>query len=119
MRIGELATRAGVSTRALRYYEERGLLESERSSAGQRQYAEEAVERVQLIQQLFAANLSSRTIAGLMPCVDGDLSPAEAQARLTRERDQIDAQIAELTAARGRLTAVIALCAKEYGRPVT
>ena len=36
MRIGEVAERAGVSTRALRYYEEQGLLESDRTSSGQR-----------------------------------------------------------------------------------
>lgn len=54
MRIGEVAERAGVSTRALRYYEEQGLLESDRTSSGQRSYAEAAVERVQLIQQFLS-----------------------------------------------------------------
>lgn len=110
MRIGELAGRAGVSTRALRYYEERGLLDSFRSPAGQRYYGEPAVERVQLIQQLFAANLSSQTIAELIPCMGGGITPAEAQNRLTRERDHIDAQIEGLTMARSRLDAVIAAC---------
>lgn len=110
MRIGELATRSGVSTRALRYYEERGLLHAFRSPAGQRYYGEPAVERVQLIQQLFAANLSSQTIADLMPCMDGAITPAQAQDRLTRERDHIDAQIESLTMARSRLDAVIAAC---------
>jgi DNA-binding transcriptional MerR regulator len=115
MRIGELATRAGVSTRALRYYEERGLLHSYRSPAGQRHYGEPAVERVQLIQQLFAANLSSQTIADLMPCMDGDITPAEAQDRLTRERDHIDAEIENLTMARSRLDAVITACKTSQG----
>lgn len=55
MRIGELAARAGVSVRALRYYEEQNLLASVRSPSGQRQYPYSAVDRVELIQQLYAA----------------------------------------------------------------
>ncbi|ANS63134.1 transcriptional regulator, MerR family [Streptomyces lincolnensis] len=52
MRIGEVAEQAGVSVRALRYYEEQGLLGSMRTSGRQRQYADGAVERVRMIQQL-------------------------------------------------------------------
>ena len=108
MRIGELAERAGVSVRALRYYEEQGLLTAERSGSGQRHYAEPAVDRVQLIQHLYAAGLTSRTIADLMPCVDAKVSTPESRARLASERDRIDDQIAQLTLARDRLDAVIA-----------
>ena len=107
MRIGDLAVRTGVSVRALRYYEEHGLLAAQRTPAGQRRYSEPAVERVRLIQHLYAANLSSRTIAELLPCVDAKLSTPESRARLAAERDRIDAQIAELTAARERLNEVI------------
>jgi len=39
VRIGELAERTGVSVRSLRYYETKGLLGSERTSGGQREYA--------------------------------------------------------------------------------
>ncbi|MFV2021757.1 MerR family transcriptional regulator [Micromonospora sp. LOL_023] len=106
-RIGDLAARAGVSTRALRYYEEQGLLAAQRSPAGQRHYPESAVDRVKLIQMLYAANLSSRTIADLMPCVDAKVNTPQSRARLAAERDRIDAQIAELIAARRRLDEVI------------
>jgi len=109
MRIGELAAKAGVSVRALRYYEEQGLLISARSPSGQRHYADKAVERVQLIQTLYAAGLSSKTIADLLPCVDANESTPESRARLAAERDRIDAQIAELTRTRDKLDAVIAL----------
>ena len=109
MRIGELAAKAAVSVRALRYYEEQGLLHSTRSPSGQRRYADRAVDRVQLIQTLYAAGLSSRTIAELLPCVDAKESTPESRARLAAERDRIDAQIAELTRTRDRLDDVIAL----------
>lgn len=107
MRIGELARGTGVSVRSLRYYEEQGLLTAERSASGQRHYPDRAVERVRLVQQLYQAGLSSRTIAELMPCVDANESTPESRARLAAERDRIDAQIRELTETRDRLDAVI------------
>lgn len=109
MRIGELAAKAGVSVRALRYYEEQSLLASTRSASGQRHYADTAVDRVQLIQMLYAAGLSSRTIADLLPCVDAKVSTPESRSRLAAERDRIDAQIVELTRTRDKLDAVIAM----------
>jgi DNA-binding transcriptional MerR regulator len=109
MRIGELATQAGVSVRALRYYEEQGLLESRRSDSGQRRYPQAAAERVRLIQMLYAAGLSSRTIADLLPCVEAKVNTPESRARLASERDRIEAQIASLTQTLDRLNAVIEL----------
>ncbi|RYJ31506.1 MerR-family transcriptional regulator [Streptomyces sp. L-9-10] len=108
MRIGELATRTGASVRALRYYEEQNLLTSERSPGGQRQYPESAVDRIQLIQQLYAAGLSSKVIVELMPCVvDGNATP-ELLDRLAVERDRIDGHITDLVSTRSRLDSVIA-----------
>lgn len=108
MRIGELAARARVSVRALRYYEEQGLLSAARSASGQRHYPESAVGRVRLIQQMYAAGLPSRTIVQLMPCVDtGSATPAMMELLLA-ERDRIERQIGELADARDRLDVVIA-----------
>ena len=107
MRIGDLATRTRVSVRALRYYEEQGLLAPTRSESGQRLYANTAINRVRLIQQLYGAGLSSKTIAELLPCVDAKVSTPESRERLTAERDRINAQIAELMDARDRLNDII------------
>lgn len=107
MRIGDVAHRAGVSTRALRYYEEQGLLTSERTSSRQRIYAESAVERVQLIQQFFTAGLPSRTIAQLLPCVDSGHGSPETFEMLESERNRITAAIADLAAARDALDRLI------------
>jgi DNA-binding transcriptional MerR regulator len=107
MRVGELAARTGVSVRALRYYEEQNLLSAERSSSGQRHYPDSAVDRVQLIQQLYAAGLSSKTIAELLPCViDGRATPALLE-RLATERGHVDQRITDLLHARDRLDSVI------------
>ncbi|WP_030490303.1 MerR family transcriptional regulator [Micromonospora chokoriensis] len=108
MRIGELATKTGVSVRALRYYEEQDLLTAARSSGGQRHYLDSAVDRVHLIQMLYAAGLSSRTILDLLPCVDAKVNTPQSRAMLRAERDRIDQQITQLRQARERLDAVIA-----------
>ncbi|WP_406186086.1 MerR family transcriptional regulator [Streptomyces sp. NBC_01006] len=110
MRIGELATRAGVSVRSVRYYEEQGLLTSTRSTSGQRHYTDGEVERVTFIQRLYAAGLSSRTIAELLPCVD---APSEetsdaALARMAQERDRLSGHIADLIRTRDALDGLMA-----------
>jgi DNA-binding transcriptional MerR regulator len=111
MRIGELAARTGVSVRALRYYEEQNLLAAQRSPSGQRHYADGAVDRVMLIQRLYAAGLSSRSILELLPCVvDGEATP-ELLDRLAVERDRIDRQISDLSGTRDRLDTVISAAA--------
>jgi MerR family transcriptional regulator, repressor of the yfmOP operon len=54
-RIGEVAAQAGVSTRTLRYYEERGLLDpAGHSVGGSRRYSEAEVARVARIRELQA-----------------------------------------------------------------
>ncbi|WP_405592734.1 MerR family transcriptional regulator [Streptomyces sp. NBC_01190] len=109
MRIGELAQRAGVSVRSVRYYEQQGLLTSTRSPSGQRHYTESEVERVGFIQRLYAAGLSSRTIADVLPCVE---APSEANSdyaleRMARERDRLTAHIADLVRTRDALDGLI------------
>ncbi|MCQ8191117.1 MerR family transcriptional regulator [Streptomyces rugosispiralis] len=115
MRIGELATRTGVSVRALRYYEEQGLLTSERSPSGQRRYADSAVDRVLWIQCLYAAGLSSRTIREFLPCTYASVATPADIARLTAERDRINAQMADLATTRDRLDAIIAAASGTAG----
>ena len=47
--IGEVARRAGVATSALRFYEERGLIHSERAGSGHRRYQRAVIRRVAFI----------------------------------------------------------------------
>ncbi len=47
--IGELARRCGVATSALRFYEEKGLIHSERADSGHRRYARAVIRRVAFI----------------------------------------------------------------------
>ncbi|MCI3240650.1 MerR family transcriptional regulator [Streptomyces spinosisporus] len=109
IRIGEVARAAGVSARAVRYYEQQGLLISERSPSGQRLYRQDAVTLVRFFQQMYAAGLTSRRIAELLPCWDSGHTDAEQRAMLRAERDRIQAKVDDLQAALDRLDEVIAI----------
>ncbi|MFD7663579.1 MerR family transcriptional regulator [Streptomyces sp. NPDC059788] len=114
MRIGELATRAGVSVRALRYYEEQNLLTSERSPSGQRHYPDHAVDRVRALQQLYAAGLSSKSILAMLPCMSTGVATPELLAWLSEERERIDRQIGDLVGTRDRLDEIIAASTESW-----
>lgn len=107
IRIGEVARQAGVSVRAVRYYEQQGLLTAERSPSGQRLYLQNAVDRVRFFQQMYAAGLSSRNIAKLLPCMNSGRTDADQRAMLRTERDRIQAKLADLQTAMSRLDALI------------
>lgn len=107
MRIGELAERAGVSVRALRYYEEQGLLRSTRTPAGQRVYDDSAVERVRLYQRFYAAGLTSAHIARLLPCIESGHTDAQQRAMLHEQRSRIQLRIDELADVISRLDEMI------------
>ncbi|MFB6554644.1 MerR family transcriptional regulator [Streptomyces sp. NPDC056405] len=108
IRIGEVARGAGVSVRAVRYYEQQGLLVPERSPSGQRLYRQDAIPLVRFFQQMFAAGLTSRRITELLPCWDSGQTDAEQRAMLRAERDRIQAKVDDLQAALERLDEVIA-----------
>lgn len=105
--IGAVAHAAGVSPRAVRYYEQQGLLASERSSGGQRRFPESAIERVTFIQQLIQAGLSSATIRDFLPCMDSRVATAKTIQRLEEERNRIQMRAEDLTRMGKRLDRLI------------
>lgn len=109
-----------MSDRSLRYYEAQGLLASERTPGGQRDFGEWAVDRVIRIQALYAAGLTSKKIARLLPCMrDTDGAPSEiATPRLVEElhaeRERIDRTIADLIRSRDVLDEVISVATSSF-----
>ena len=66
LKVGELAERTSKTVRALRLYEERGLLTpAERSQGGFRLYSEQSIERVSLIDRLQSVGMSLNEISDL------------------------------------------------------
>lgn len=116
MRIGELARRTGASERALRYYEEQGLLSPARLPNGYRDYDERCAVTVRRIRILLSAGLGTAAVAEILPCVVDDTvvlsgTCPELREGLAAERRRIDAAIADLTAARDILDSLV-------GRPL-
>jgi DNA-binding transcriptional MerR regulator len=119
MRIGELARSSGVSVRSLRYYEEQGLITSERSPRGQRHFQEQDVERVLFLQRLYGAGLSSRTILELLPCVDSPSfdNSRSALERMAQEREKLSSHISDLINTRDALDEAMARARRAQPAP--
>ncbi|MEZ0091124.1 MerR family transcriptional regulator [Streptacidiphilus sp. EB129] len=99
--IGELAERAGVSVKAVRFYSDQGLLpEADRSSGGHRRYAPEALERLRLIRSLRALDVPLPQIARVVADGLGENGLGDIVAR------QLDSLGAELDALRWREAAL-------------
>lgn len=107
MRIGELAARAGASTRALRYYEARGLLRADRGANGYRAYDETELRVVREIRSLLEVGLDLDDTRPFVACLragheTGDVCP-DSVAVLRRKLAELDGCLARLTAIRARL----------------
>jgi DNA-binding transcriptional MerR regulator len=108
MRIGELSRATGASPRALRYYEQQGLLTSERRANGYRDYGPEAPGTVLRIRALLAAGLPTEAIRDLLPC-EGPAGPQPEACpalleRIRELRDDAATRAAELSRTSASLT---------------
>jgi DNA-binding transcriptional MerR regulator len=109
MRIGELARRAGASARSLRYYEEQGLLRSDRDANGWRDYDEAEVRFVLEIRSLLAGGFGLDEIRPLLDCLRSGtsvrLACPDAAAVYGRKLAELDAAIADLSVLRDQVAA--------------
>ncbi|WP_413809896.1 MerR family transcriptional regulator [Streptomyces sp. OE57] len=74
MQIGELSERTGVSRRSIRYYEQKGLLQAQRSDKGWREYDHLAINRVLNVRELLKSGLTVEDIQRVAPCLDMDVT---------------------------------------------
>lgn len=107
--IGELATRSGVATSALRYYERRGLIAASRTTGNQRRYVRSTLRRVAFVQAAQQVGLSLEQVATALATLPAERTPTKADwSRLSADwRGLLDARIAELEALRDDLTGCI------------
>ena len=99
--IGELARATGVSTSALRYWEELGLLPAPARVSGQRRYPASAVGLVGLILVLHDVGFTLRELRSLVAARADD--PATWRELYRRKLAELDEQIARAQAARTAL----------------
>lgn len=113
MRIGELAERAGTSTRALRYYESRGLLPARRAGNGYRTYDEDDLRLIQQIRTLQDFGFDLEETRPFVECLRaghpaGDSCPASL--------DVYRGKLAELDELIGRLGSIRAQVGEQLVR---
>ena len=103
--IGHLSERSGVAHSALRYYEDQGLLTSDRTAGGQRRYHRDTLRRVAFIRVAQQVGLSLEEIADALDSLPSGRTPtAKDWERLSASwRPRLDAQIDLLTRLRDRL----------------
>jgi MerR family redox-sensitive transcriptional activator SoxR len=96
--IGEVARRSGVAASALRFYEERGLIASERAGSGHRRYPRPVLRRIAFIVFAQRVGLSLEEIGAELDKLPADRAPTRADwARLSSGWGaRIDERIAEL-----------------------
>ena len=100
MRIGELAERAGTTTRALRFYESQGLLSARRASNGYRDYDESDFRMLREILSLQAIGLSLEETKPFVECLrsghDRGDSCTDSIAMYRRKLAELDAGLERL-----------------------
>jgi len=105
MRIGELASQAGISTKAIRYYEQVGILTPPaRTAAGHRTYDQTALGRLGFVRAAQALGLTLGEIRQVIAFRDDGTAPcAHVTGLLQRRVGELGARIAELQQLRGDL----------------
>ena len=116
--IGEVSRRSGVAASALRFYEDKGLIKSERIGSGQRRYVRAVLRRIAFI--VFAQRIGmtlDEVSAELAKLPEGRVPEGSDWARLSAGwTARIDARIAELERLREGLTGCIGCGCLSMGR---
>lgn len=107
--IGEVAKRSGVAASALRFYEERGLIQSERAGSGHRRYPRPVLRRIAFIVFAQKIGLTLEEIGVELEKLPPDRAPTRKDwSRLSASwSGRIDQQIAELERLKAGLTECI------------
>lgn len=106
MRIGELASRAGLAPSAVRYYEQLGLLPAPgRTASGYRSYADDTVDRIGFIRSAQAVGLTLAEVGQVLGVRDAGEAPCRVVTELIDRRYvEVRGRIAELQSLERELT---------------
>lgn len=105
MRIGEVAARTGVSVDALRFYEKKQLIKTQRTANGYRSYPEQTLQLVGYIKLAQQLGFSLAEIGENLPLLwNSDSASTDVLARLFAEKIALlDQRIAQMNALRSLL----------------
>ena len=108
MRIGEIAGRAGVPAKTIRFWEDQHpLLPPARIPAGYRDYGPAIIERLAFIRHAQAAGLTLEHIRQVLDIRDGGQPPcAHVTGLIAARLGEVEARLAELARTRAQLAAL-------------
>lgn len=115
MRIGEVADRAGVPAKTIRFWEDQRLLAPpDRTPAGYRDYDPAVLDRLAFIRHAQAAGLTLEAIRQVLEIRDGGQPPCVHVTSLVAQRmAEVEARLAELTCTRDQLVVLAARAAEQ------
>jgi len=107
--IGETASRSGVAASALRFYESRGLIRSERTAGNQRRYRRDMLRRIAFVRIAQQLGVELGEIQRALDSLPGHRTPTRADWKRLSEawRARLDDRIALLTRMRDNLASCI------------
>ena len=113
MKIGEVATAAGVTVDTIRFYERRGVVPTpKRRPSGYREYPGDVVDRIRLARQLQGVGLTLDEIVDALRAHDAGGATCESERwRLDVALERVEHRLAELRAVRRAIRRTQAQCA--------
>jgi MerR family copper efflux transcriptional regulator len=114
LKIGELARKAGVTAKAIRFYERRRILPAARRSAsGYRLYGDDAVEMLRFVKQATGLGLTLAEIRDIVAIRQGGRPPCTHVHQLLRDKaDELDRKLKDLVDLRRRIARSLAAWAR-------
>jgi MerR family transcriptional regulator, mercuric resistance operon regulatory protein len=109
--IGRLAAAGGVGVETVRFYQRRGLIPVPDGGEGARRYDGDALRRLRFIRQAQGAGFTLEQIRELL-ALDAEADRARARSLAEARLAELDARIADLTAARAALARLADDCAE-------
>ncbi|MCB1366639.1 MAG: Cu(I)-responsive transcriptional regulator [Rhodobacteraceae bacterium] len=115
MNIGEVATRAGLPAKTIRYYEDIGLIAPLRDANGYRAFRDSDLHKLVFLGRARSLGFSISECRALLALYeDRDRASADVKAIARDHLVQIEAKIAELQAMRRTLTDLVEACAGDH-----
>ena len=107
--VGQLSARSGVPITALRFYEAKGLISSQRNAGNQRRYPRDVLRRVALIKTAQRLGIPLASIQAALQTLPQDRAPSvDDWNRLSsRWKADLDERISRLSALRDQLSGCI------------
>lgn len=117
LRISELAARAGVSAKAIRFYEAAGVLPpAARGANGYRLYSLDGVDLLRFIKQAQGLGLTLAEIKEIRTIQRGGRPPCRHVYQLLREKSaELDRKLEDLLALRRRIRGSLAVWSRRTG----